>query len=88
MPDLGLKLQPVWLLSMCKRITGTLPKRCGEINSHVPTDIQKLHFLARLAVIKIFHNVQVLKVTADVIGEIDAMGRVATGCSPVSGVGL
>ena len=46
------------------------------MNTHVPTDIHKLHFPARLAVIKIFHNVKVLKVTADVIGEIDAMGRV------------
>ena len=58
------------------------------MNTHVPTDIHKLHFPARLAVIKIFHNVKVLKVTTDVIGEIDAMGRVVTGCSPVSGVGL
>ena len=57
------------------------------MQANVPTDIHELHLLELTRPIKV-DNIKVLEVTADVVCKIDAMGRGAAGCSPVSGVGL
>ena len=64
-----------------------LPKAYGEVQATVPTDIHELHLLALTRPNKV-DNIKVLEVTADIVCKIDAMGRVAASCSPVSGVGL
>ena len=64
-----------------------LPEAYGEMHAIVPTDIHELHLLALTRPNKV-DNIKVLEVTADVVCKIDAMGRVAASCSPVSGVGL
>ena len=46
-----------------------------------------IHFLA-LAVSKEINDVEILEVSAEVVSEIDAVGRVAACCSPVGGVTL
>ena len=54
---------------------------------HVSTDVDEIHFLA-LASTNIIKDVEVLKVSAEVVFEIDAVSRVAACCSPVGGVSL
>ena len=64
-----------------------LPEAYGEVQATVSTDIHELHLLALTRPNKV-DNIKVLEVTADIVCKIDAMGRVAASCSPVSGVGL
>lgn len=70
-----------------QRVTSALPKTGGEMNTYVSPDIHKLH-LPTLTNPNKVDNVEVFEVTADVVCEINAMGRVTAGCAPVSGVGL
>ena len=51
------------------------------------TDVDVFNFLAFVGN-KFIHNVEVLEASPNVISEIDAVGRVAACCSPVSGVTL
>ena len=51
------------------------------------SDVDVFNFLAFVAN-KVIHNIEVLEASTDVIFEIDAVGRVAACCSPVSGVTL
>ena len=64
-----------------------LPEAYGELQTNVPTDIRELHLPAVTRPNKV-DNIKVLEVTADIVCKIDAMGRVAASCSPVSGMGL
>ena len=50
-------------------------------------DVDVFNFFAFVAD-KVIHNVEVFDVSTHVISEIDAVGRVAACCSPVSGVTL
>ena len=54
---------------------------------HVSPDVDEIHFLA-LAFTNEIKDVEVLEVSAEVVSEIDAVGRVAACCSPVGGVRL
>ena len=53
----------------------------------VSADVDVFNFLA-FVVVKVIDDVEVLEASTDVISEIDAVGRVAACCSPVSGVTL
>ena len=64
-----------------------LPKRYRLVDPDVSADVNVFNFFAFVAN-KVIHNVEVLEVSTDVISEIDAVGRVAACCSPVSGVTL
>ena len=50
-------------------------------------DVDVFNFLA-FVVVKVIDEVEVLEASTNVISEIDAVGRVAACCSPVSGVTL
>ena len=50
-------------------------------------DVDVFNFLAFVAD-KVIHDVEVLEASTNIISEIDAVGRVAACCSPVSGVTL
>ena len=50
-------------------------------------DVDVFNFLA-FVVVKVIDDVEVLEAFTNVISEIDAVGRVAACCSPVSGVTL
>ena len=70
-----------------QQIFSPLPESCGEIDANVSSDVDVLHFLARMAS-NVIHNVKVLEVSTDVIFEIDAVCWVTACGSPVSGVTL
>ena len=53
----------------------------------VSADVNVFNFLAFVTT-NIIDNVEVLEASTNVISEIDAVGRVAACCSPVSGVTL
>ena len=53
----------------------------------VSADVDVFNFFAFVAD-KVIHDVEVFDVSTHVISEIDAVGRVAACCSPVSGVTL
>ena len=58
------------------------------MRTHVSSDVDVFHFLA-LAVSKEINDVEIiLEVSAEVVSEIDAVGRVVACCSPVGGVSL
>ena len=57
------------------------------MHANVPTDIHKLRLLALTRPNKVDY-IKVLEVTADIVCKINAMGRVAACCSPMSRVGL
>ena len=50
-------------------------------------DVDVFNFLT-FVVVKVIDDVEVLEASTNVISEIDAVGRVAACCSPVSGVTL
>ena len=54
---------------------------------HVSPDVDEIHFLVRASTNEI-KDVEVLEVSAEVVSEIDAVGRVAACCSSVGGVRL
>ena len=56
------------------------------MSANVTPDVHVFHLLARSRPNEV-NDVEVLKVTTNVVCEIDTMAWVAAGCSPVSGVG-
>ena len=48
----------------------------------------EFHFFARAIWSNIIEDVEVFKVSAEVVSEIDSVGRIAACYSPVGGVGL
>ena len=64
-----------------------LPKRYRLVDPDVSADVDVFNFLA-FVVVKVIDDVEVLEASTNVISEIDAVGRVAACCSPVSGVTL
>ena len=64
-----------------------LPKRYRLVDPDVSADVDVFNFFAFVAT-NVIHNVEVLEASPNVIFEIDAVGRVAACCSPVSGVTL
>ena len=68
-------------------VVSTLPKRYRLVDPDVSANVDVFNFFAFVAT-NVIHNVEVLEVSTDVISEIDAVGRVAACCSPVSGVTL
>ena len=57
------------------------------MRTHVFPGVDVFHFL-ELVVSKEINDVEILEVSAEVVSEIDAVGRVAACCSPVGGVTL
>ena len=72
---------------MQKVAVSTLPKRYRLVDPDVSTDVDIFNFLA-FVVGKVIDDVEVFEASPNVISEIDAVGRVAACCSPVSGVTL
>ena len=64
-----------------------LPKRYRLVDPDVSVGVDVFTFFAFVAT-NVIHNVEVFKASTNVISEIDAVGRVAACCSPVSGVTL
>ena len=64
-----------------------LPKRYLQVRAIVPSDIHIVYPLT-LASTKEIDDVEVFEVSTEVVSVIDAVGRVAACCSPISGVNL
>lgn len=60
-----------------------LPEACCKMSANMSPDVHVFHLLAHSRP-KEVNNVEVLKVTTDVVYEIDTMAWVVAGCSPVS----
>ena len=65
----------------------TLPERCCEMEAPVSPDVNVVHLPTRTSTHNI-KDVKVSEVAAEVVSEIDAVGRVAACCSPVGRVVL
>ena len=65
-----------------------LPERRRQIRACVASDVDVFYSLARRTPPQKVDNVKVSEVAAEVVCEIDGMGRIATCCSPVGGVDL
>ena len=65
-----------------------LPKSYRLVDPNVSADVDVFNFFAFVVHGKVIHNVEVLEGSTNIISEIDAVGRVAACCSPVSGVTL
>ena len=65
-----------------------LPERRRQVRACVASDVDVFHSLARRTPPQKVDNVKVFEVAAEVVCEIDAMGRIAACCSPVGGVDL
>ena len=75
-----------WTVNMQASTKG-LPERHRQILAHVSPDVDVFHFIA-LGCPNIIHDVEVLEVSADVVSEIDAVGRITACYSPVGRVSL
>ena len=64
-----------------------LPKRYREVRAIVPSNIHIFYPLT-LAITKEIDDVEVFEVSTEVVSVINAIGRIAACCSPVSGVNL
>ena len=81
-------------LAICARtvsmqaLTVILPEWNCQIYTRVSPDVNEFHFFARAIWSNIIEDVEVFKVSAEVVSEIDAVGRIAACYSPVGGVSL
>ena len=81
-------------LAICARtvsmqaLTVILPEWNCQIYTRVSPDVNEFHFFARAIWSNIIEDVEVFKVSAEVVSEIDAMSRIAACYSPVGGVSL
>ena len=75
-----------WTVNM-QASTKRLPERHRQILAHVSTDVDVFHFIA-LGCPNIIKDVKVFEVSAGVVSEIDAVGRIAACYSPEGRVSL
>ena len=75
-----------WTVSM-QAFMKVLPERHRQSLAHASPDVGVFHSPA-LTSPNIIDDVEVLEVSTEVVSEIDALGRIATCCSPVGGASL